>query len=140
MSAVFAMILAAAAPQAAAAQPDDDPPSVPMDVAKARVEKVKTLLAAAASGDDRSIKDISTLDATANFAGKLTSLSPAAIAPLKSCTRNGPFTVSAYGVMLKMTCTGTLPTDATVFVNFANEMVSSVVAGPSAPPIAGGAQ
>ena len=136
MSAVFAILMAAAAPQAVAApQPDADQPSVPMDVAKARVAKVKTLLASATSGDALPLKDVSMLDATANFGGAPTALTVAAIAPLKSCTRNGPFTVSPYGVMVRMSCTGTLPPDATVFVNFTDEMISSVVAGPSAPAV-----
>jgi hypothetical protein len=136
VTAIFALLLAAAAP---AATPTPEPPSVPMDVAKARVAMIKTLLGAASSGSDSALKSVIGPDANANFNGAVSALDAKAIAPLGSCRRNGPFTVSEDGVMVKMACTGTLPADATVLFTFTNEKISSVVAGPSAPPVPAGA-
>lgn len=133
MSAMIALFLAAAA-----APEPADPPSVPMDVAKARVEMVKTLLASAGGGG--SLKAISGEGANTNIGGAIAALTPSAIAPLQSCTRSGPFTVSEYGVMVRMACSGSLPADATLLVTFADEKIVSVVAGPSAPALAGAGQ
>lgn len=133
MSAMVTMILAAAAVQAPA-----EAPSVAMDVARARVEMVKSLLASAGSGNAAALEAISGPGANANINGAIAPLAPAALAPLGSCSRSGPFTVSEYGVMLKMACNGSLPADATVLVTFAEEKIVSVVAGPSAPALAVG--
>ncbi len=133
MSALISILLAAAA--TADAPPPPPPPAVSMDVAKARVAKVKTLLAVAVSGDSVTLNSVIGAGANANMNGTTSPLTVAAIAPLRSCTRKGPFTVSDDAVSMGMTCTGSLPADTTVFITFAAEQISSVVAGPSAPPV-----
>lgn len=143
MSLLFAILLAeaAAAPAApapaAVAPPPAETPAVPMTVAKARVDKVKAMLAAANSGDSAALGAVAATGATLNINGAITPLGALALAPLKTCTRKGAFTVNDEQVILNMACSGTLPALSSIMVGFTAEQVSSVVVGPAAPPVGG---
>ena len=109
-----------------------------MEVAQARVAKVKTMLADAASGDSASLAAITLPGAGAYIDGKASMVTVDALAPLKACTRKGPFTVSEDSVTVVLSCGGDLSQEPKVVVSFLNENIASVVFGPSAPTAAAG--
>jgi hypothetical protein len=137
MTMLTAIVLAAqaAAAPAAPVPAAPPPPAVPMTVAKARVDKVKALLAVAASGDAAALGAVVAPSATANVNGATSPLTAAAIAGLKTCTRKGPFTVNDEQVIFTMTCTGTLPALSSAMVGFTAEQIASLVVGPAPPPM-----
>ncbi|HWK37029.1 hypothetical protein [Sphingomonas sp.] len=116
---MLSLAFAAAAQAAPAATPPaPPPPSVSMDVARARVEKVKTLFAVAASGDAAALAKIAAAGATTDINGAMGLLSTATITGLKGCTRVKPYEVNETDVVLTLKCTGGLPTDTTAVVTF----------------------
>ena len=138
MSLLTAFALAAQAVAAPAAAPvSSPPPAVPMAVAKARVDKVKALLGVATSGDSTALAPLLAANASANMNGTASSLTAAALAPLKACIRQGPFTVNDDQVIFNMTCAAVLPAQSNVMVGFLGEQVSTIVAGPAPPPVSG---
>ena len=125
--------------QTAAPPPAPTPPAVSMDVARARVAKVKTLLAVAANGNAAALAPIAAPGATTDINGIMGLLKPEAIAPLKGCTRVKPFEVNEDAVVLTMRCTGGLPADTTTEIDFDGELIAKVSAAqtvyrPSTPP------
>ncbi|UIJ43919.1 hypothetical protein LZK98_12545 [Sphingomonas cannabina] len=139
--AAFAIAQQQAAPPA---PPPAPPPSVSMDVARARVAKVKTLLAVAANGNGAALTPIVAPGATTDINGIMGLLKPDTIAPLKGCTRVKPFEVNEDAVVLTMRCTGGLPADTTTEIDFDGELIAKVSAAqtvyrpatPPAPPAA----
>lgn len=120
--------------------------SVPMDVAKARVEKVKALVAAASSGNSADVAKLIAPGATAVVGDKQSPLTVGAIKGLKDCARRGAFQVNEEQVVFFTGCSGTsMPADTTVIVDFLEERIfkistSQTVFVPPPPPLPSGAR
>jgi hypothetical protein len=101
--------------------------SVPMEVAKARVEKIKELMAAVSSGNAAGLAKLKAPAAIALMGDKQSPLTVGVIQGLKDCTKRGAFQVSEDQVVFFTECVGTsMPAETTVIVDFVEERISKI--------------